>query len=181
MSSATELRELRNEVRHLREQLASALVPRRVTLTARSQMPEHREHPDPTPLEVPVGMNLPPTLTELVKQHVEGAVSQWAQEHKLGTFEEEDDFEPEDEDLLPLSGYEVTEYQMVEDAPTLPTDPPANAAQEATQEADALAELKKSIPVDQADTSPPSRHESGVVTPATGGSPEASTAPQTPQ
>ena len=74
-----------------------------------------REVPDPIPVELPLGMGGPPSMRELVQEYVEGALSQRAEEVQMGTFEEEDDFEADDPMLLDLSGFEVNEYEMVEE------------------------------------------------------------------
>ncbi len=86
-----------------------------------------KEVPDPTPLEIPIGYGAPPTMRELVQEYVEGALSQQAAEDDFGTFEEEDDFEEDDEALLDLSGYEVTEFEMVDEDPQPDPAPPEGA------------------------------------------------------
>ncbi len=75
------------------------------------------EIPDPVPLEIPVELRGPPTTRELVQQYVAEAVSAQAVEDGYGSFEEEDDFEIPDETLLDLSGYEVIEIPMEDEAP----------------------------------------------------------------
>ncbi len=108
MSVVEELRELRAELADVKAQLR---VSRREMIHAR---PKDQEHPDPTPVEIPLGSG-PPTVEELVRGYVEAEMSAYAQTQDLGTFEEEDDFDEEDPDLLDLSGFEVHEYEMVED------------------------------------------------------------------
>ena len=138
MPRVSELTRMREELAEMRELLARSLgTSRREILTANAQADHLKEHPDPTPMEAPVGYDAPPTLTELVQQHVEGAMSEWAHEHKLGTFEEEDDFEPEDEDLFPLSGYEVTEYEMEDEADPALEEPSTAKDSETTEPAPA--------------------------------------------
>lgn len=70
-----------------------------------------REHPDPTPVEVPLGYRAPPTLREQMQMYIREELSAKAAQAGLGTFEEENDFEPEDADEIPLSGYEVFEFE----------------------------------------------------------------------
>jgi len=82
------------------------------------------EELDPTPLEMPLDYGQPPSMRELVQQYVRGELSAAAAQHELGTFEEEDDFEEENPDLLDLSGYEVTEFEMVDEDPSDDPAPP---------------------------------------------------------
>lgn len=108
---------------------------RRERLQAR---PKLREHPDPIPIALPVGMETPPTMRELVQEYVEGALSKHAASQQLGTFKEEDDFEEDDHDLLPMSQYEVHEFDMVEENPL----PDAAPAEPSEGEPQATAELR---------------------------------------
>ncbi len=106
------------EVRKFRELLG---MPRRERIHARVRVPEVL---DPIPLELPVGYNAEPSMRDLVQEYVRGALSQQAAEENLGTFEEEDDFEEENPNLLDLSGYEVTEFEMVDEYPAPDAAPP---------------------------------------------------------
>lgn len=106
------------ELKALGELLSGA---RRDKINGRVSAPETL---DPTPVEIPLEMQGPPSMRELVQEMVEGAMSKKAADDGYGTFEEEDDFEAEDENLLDLSGYEVTEYPMVEEAPQADAAPP---------------------------------------------------------
>jgi len=81
------------------------------------------EMPDPVPLEMPAGYGGPPTMRELVQTYVEETLSKQAVEDDFGTFEEEDDFEIEEQEMLDLSGYEVREYEMVEEVPQADASP----------------------------------------------------------
>ncbi len=92
---------------------------RRVTIQNRERFPEV---PDPIPLEVPVGCGQPPTMREMVQEYVQTALSEDAVERDLGSFEEEDDFEPENPDVLDMSGFEVVEFPMDDEPP--PGDEP---------------------------------------------------------
>ncbi len=116
-----------DELRKLRELLTSS---RREAIHARATP---GEVPDPIPLEMPIGYGGPPSMREMVHEYVRGALSEHAAEQHLGTFEEEDDFEADDPTLLDLSGYEVTEYEMVEEDPTgevVPAeDPPSRESE----------------------------------------------------
>ena len=77
-------------------------------------------------MAVPTGYETPPTMTELIQLYVREEVSQAASAQNMGTFEEEDDFEEDDEELLPVGQYEVNEYEMAEDPDMQTTlgDPP---------------------------------------------------------
>ncbi len=88
--------------------------PRREAIQARVSQ---GEIPDPIPLEMPIGMEQPPSMRELVQEYVRSEMSQQAAEADMGTFEEEDDFDEEDEALLDLSGFEVHEFEMVDEDP----------------------------------------------------------------
>ncbi len=107
-----------DEVRKFRELLG---MPRRQRIDARVRVPEVL---DPIPLELPVGYNAEPSMRDLVQEYVRGALSQQAAEENLGTFEEEDDFEEENPELLDLSGYEITEFEMVDENPAPDAAPP---------------------------------------------------------
>ncbi len=78
---------------------------------------KHPELPDPIPLEMPIGFDHPPSIRELVQEYVRSEMSQQASKDDMGTFEEEDDFEEDDEALLDLSGFEVHEFEMVDEDP----------------------------------------------------------------
>lgn len=122
-----------DELKKLRELLGGS---RRAAIQARRSEPEV---PDPIPIEMPIGMGGPPSMRELVHEYVEGALSQHAAEVEMGTFEEEDDFEADDPMLFDLSGFEVSEYEMVDDdldeeppeAPAAPVEAPVEPLPEA--------------------------------------------------
>lgn len=85
-----------------------------------------REIIDDTPIEVPLKIQKPPSIQEMVKMYIRmDELSQDALRQELETFEEADDFDVDDDDM-PLSGYEMQEMQEmflpdqseVEDTPT---------------------------------------------------------------
>lgn len=124
------------ELKNIRETVTTS---RRSRIQARESAPEVL---DPTPVEVPTAFQGSPSLKELVEQYVQGAMSQQAAQQGLGTFEEEDDFEEENPDLLDLSGYEVFDQEFVEEIqpgevapaqPVLPAETP-QAGREAVPE-----------------------------------------------
>ncbi len=96
--------------------------PRRKRLN--DSRPDGREFPDPTPMALPVGYEAPPTLRETMQRYIREELSVHARRMDLGTFDEESDFEPEDPDEIQLSGYEVKEYDFLEDViPEPPAEP----------------------------------------------------------
>lgn len=107
-------RSLSSEVREALAQVGELFrVSRREKLDSRRG--DGREHPDPTPVELPVGYTAPLTVQEMVQQYIRQEVSSQAAQVGLGTFDEENDFEPEDPEEVPLSGYEVIEYEFTEE------------------------------------------------------------------
>ncbi len=116
MSVAEELAKLR----------ALVETPRREKINGRESAPELL---DPVPLEMPIGYGGPPSMRELVQEYVRETMSE-SREPELGSFEEEDDFGEEEPELLDLSGFEVVEYEMVEEfAPEAPASPAPPAAE----------------------------------------------------
>ena len=112
---------------------ASAAVPRRVLLAqARNG---DKEVPDLTPVALPIGYDRPSTMEEMVQKYVRQEVSAQAQDMGYGSFQEEDDFEPEDPSELPLTGYEVTEFAMEDEQ--VPETPKTEA--EAPEPAEAVS------------------------------------------
>ncbi len=139
MTNAEAIKELIGQVAELRKELLELTTSRRSRMSAADT--DHREHPDPTPMEVPIGFEAPPTLKEMVNEAVAVRMDAYAESMDLGTFEQEDDHEPENEDLLLLSGFEVTEYEMEDEAPVEDAsqalssheDPPKAESHEVTQ------------------------------------------------
>ena len=115
------------ELKKIRELVTGS---RREAIAARTHVPEPH---DPVRLEMPIGMQGPPSMRALVQQYVREAVSEQAHSDDLGSFEEEDDFEEEDPELLDLSGYEIREYEMVEEFPQADASPPEGEAVEEPQ------------------------------------------------
>lgn len=104
---------------------------RKLWLSARAR--EKRETPDPTPLEA-VGLPAPPTVEEQIRQWVRYEVAQHAMATGEGTFEDEDDFELDD-DELPRSPYEEHYLDLVsEDIPSSEDQAPADVAGVASAE-----------------------------------------------
>lgn len=65
------------------------------------------EIPDPTPVEVPVGIKRDPPLHELIKLYVRTEMSRQAAEEGNETFDEANDFGDEDDLDLPMTPYET--------------------------------------------------------------------------
>lgn len=95
-----------------------------------------RELPDDTPVEVPLNWKRPPSLREMIQQHIRTEMSLTAQGEGMETFEEADDFEV-DEDPDPLSQYELRE--MAEERPKPPAEAPKEKPPESAKPAEAPA------------------------------------------
>lgn len=95
-----------------------------------------RELPDDTPIAVPLHWKRPPTLREMIQQHIRTEMSLTAGAEGMETFEEADDFEV-DEDPDPLSQYELRE--MAEERPKPPPEAPKEKPAEPAKPADAPA------------------------------------------
>ncbi len=81
----------------------------------------HSEVNDQTPIEIPVGYELPESLADQMRRFIREEVS-YARDEDQGSFEEEDDFEDDDPQLSP---YELTDMQEVEDILDYDDTPPA--------------------------------------------------------
>lgn len=132
--------ELKRELRLLRETFNC---PRRTLLTAGAA--HDKEIVDPVPMEMPIDGQRPPTITELIQQYIR---AENQPRNEIGTFEEEDDFEEDDPDLLPDLPFEIREYPLEEEdsflAPAVdnpqgseatadPGDSPANEGTEGSE------------------------------------------------
>ncbi len=122
MSVAAEMKAFREATEELRRAL---LRPRRELINDRVNA---GEVPDPVPLELPVGFGEEPSMRSMVQEMVRGELSQYAADHEMGTFAEEDDFEEENPELLDLSGYEVHEFGMVPEEDEEDPAPPVSEA-----------------------------------------------------
>lgn len=75
-----------------------------------------REIPDPTPLEMPLGMRKPESMEDMIRRFVRQEASRVAQAEGMESFEEADDFEVEDDDLSDAP----TQYMVPEVGPDGP-------------------------------------------------------------
>lgn len=77
------------------------------------EMPDEvrREHLDPTPVEWPIGVNVPETLEQKMARMIRTSVSMAARDAGAETFEEADDFDVEDSEALPESQHELDDDQ----------------------------------------------------------------------
>lgn len=75
-------------------------------------VPERREHLDPTPVEIPVGVIRPESLESIMARMINERFSQMAEEKGLETFEEADDFDIDDD--LPKTPYEMVDLDPEE-------------------------------------------------------------------
>lgn len=126
-----------------------------------------REDNSPVPCAVPLTAQKPLSLQEEIQRFIRNEVSQIAESQQHESFEEADDFEPEDENITPLTQYELTALQA--DAPMHDADPP-EAPQEsgtATQEgATAPSEAPAAIVPSEASQTAPADHGNGAQAPA---------------
>lgn len=69
--------------------------------------------PDPTPIEIPIGLKRPPSMNERIKEMVRGALSQSAVNAGRESFEEANDFSIPDPDgsQLPISPHELKDAE----------------------------------------------------------------------
>lgn len=78
-----------------------------------------RELPDPTPVAMPVGFQIEPSISELIKRYVRDEVSRAAAQDGEETFEEADDFDVGD-DFDPNSPWELSADQEAKDPAKAP-------------------------------------------------------------
>lgn len=72
---------------------------------------------DNTPVEIPTRLRLPQTRTDQIRQFIREEISRAAHNQGIETLEESDDIEPDDEDAMPYSRYELQNLE--------PFEPPA--------------------------------------------------------
>lgn len=101
--------------------------------------PVRHEAVDPEPVEWPAGLKAPPSLEDRIRRLIRTELSRQAEEAGGGSFEEEDDFEDEDYDPLPMSPYEI--QPMQEERPLAAPPPPTDA-----KPASSPAEPAKEVP-----------------------------------
>lgn len=88
---------------------------------------DHLEVPDPTPVEMPVGYEIPESLESMIARMIKSASVRAAQSGKYETLEESDDFGEDDSDEL------VSPYQMS----TMQEEQPSYATVKQQRERDA--------------------------------------------
>lgn len=93
-----------------------------------------RELPDDTPVEAPLHWRRPPSLREMIQQHIRTEMSRQAMDSGFESFEDADDFDVPDPDPDPLSVYELREMQeemprarLSQEEPAAPAKPAAPA------------------------------------------------------
>ena len=84
--------------------------PRRVLLREQAQA-VGPEQLDKTPLEVPLEHLRPPTIKEELQRYVRYEISQIGKDAGFSSFEEEDDFDIDDEEVDLMSPYQMSELQ----------------------------------------------------------------------
>jgi hypothetical protein len=97
---------------------------------------EERKKEDPTPIELPAGYMHPTPLPELIARMVKEAIEEEKGE-SYETIEDADDFDVDDDDLLDLSPYELTELHDEEplEKPTISAEQPAETPSQTPSEA----------------------------------------------
>ena len=73
---------------------------------------------DNTPVEIPTRLRLPQSRTEQIRQFIREEMSRASAESGHETFEEADDLEPDEEEVMPYSAYELADLEP-------PLEPPA--------------------------------------------------------
>ncbi len=105
----------------------------------------HSEVLDNTPVEMPIGYEEPESLADQMRRFIRDEVSA-ARDEDQGSFEDEDDFEDDDP---PLTNYELTDMQEVEEIDW--DDHPAEKAPETEPEpAEKPVDEKKAVDKDTA-------------------------------
>ncbi len=94
---------------------------------------DHKEHPDPTPVELPVGYDHPLPLRDEMRRFIREELSNTAASAGEETFEESDDFDCHEDDEL-LSPYELTELQEE----YVPDDEPEEVSEKEAEQAPAV-------------------------------------------
>lgn len=80
-----------------------------------------REIPDPTPVAMPAGLSKPESMQDMIRRFVRLEASRAAEASGYESFEEADDFEPDDVELDDIQSPYVTPVDMVaEDGPEGP-------------------------------------------------------------
>lgn len=137
MTKTSNFTVMADQLREIREELAALakLVHAPSHRAALQARPLDREHPDPTPVEIPGGQTAnPETLEQLVARYVQAEHAAHA-DPNVGTFAEEDDFTEDLHDEIPLPAhFDVSDYEMEPD-PQMPStedasqlDPPEPGA-----------------------------------------------------
>lgn len=72
------------------------------------------EYPDPTPVEMPLGHQTPPTLAEQIKSMIRYEMSEAMDDDGYETWEEADDFDVDEDhgDLDLTSQYDLTDMEL---------------------------------------------------------------------
>lgn len=126
---------------------------RREMLAERAQEPDQKEHPDPTPVEIPASFAVVPSLEERIRDMIRAEVSQVAQSKEFESFEEANDFEVDDEEDVPLTDYQVSvmleEYEQEHGSFALEDEPEFKASVEEPNEipkpSEEVAEIEEGL------------------------------------
>lgn len=77
---------------------------------------------DNTPVELPTRLRLPQSRTDQIRQFIREEMSRAASDQGHETFEEADDIEPDDEESMPYSAYELSQLEP-DSPPESPGEP----------------------------------------------------------
>ena len=86
------------------------------------EVPPDVEMPDPTPMEIPLALQAPPSLHDEIRRIIAVEASKAAANSGFGTMEEEDDFDVEEETDI-AAQYHVPVVSMVPEGPDVVDKP----------------------------------------------------------
>ncbi|WNK15014.1 MAG: hypothetical protein [Microvirus sp.] len=78
---------------------------------AREASTNRHEVPDPVPMEIPTKFQRPETMQQMMERMLAQASAKYARDNNVEEFDEANDFDIDDEDVTPLSRYELSAMQ----------------------------------------------------------------------
>lgn len=96
---------------------------------------------DNTPVALPTRLRLPQNRTDQIRAFIRQEMSRSALEAGHETFEEADDIEPDDDDALPLTRYELMELEPPVPEPPTPLKKPVKAVGQPPADPAAMPEV----------------------------------------
>lgn len=122
-----------------------------------TELYEEPPEADQTPVEMPV--QAPETTQEMLGRMIAQHLERESQRQGFGTWQEEDDFEDEDPNLLDLSPYELQELQGDEELPDPEEPPPPSLPLPETERSDGGEAAPEEGGADQAPEPPVLRND----------------------